>query len=286
MTIGHLWMQTMFEAIKAKITLIWATVVLITLMSANLSISQETTETEEIILPDPIVILGDSLFVQKSSDLGSKDSQTVVSDFSDETQDLLGQYRLVLQQIDRLIAYNDYVERLIVDQEAQITDIREQLDQFALIERGIVPLMLDSIDTLDKFIDLDVPFLLEERKARVARLRTIMNLSDVTVSEKYRQIMDAYQIETTYGRDIEAYTGLLEIDGVSRQVDFLRIGRTSLTYQTPDQEETGFWNKQDRQWEKLPNKYQNYVTQGLRVARKQVTPNLLELPIEAPGEGR
>ncbi len=286
MIIGHLWMQTMLEAIKAKITLIWATVVFITLMSANLSISQETTETEEIILPDPIVILGDSLFVQKSSDLGSKDSQTVVSDLSDETQDLLGQYRLVLQQIDRLIAYNDYVERLIVDQEAQITDIREQLDQFALIERGIVPLMLDSIDTLNKFIDLDVPFLLEERKASVARLRTIMNLSDVTVSEKYRQIMDAYQIETTYGRDIEAYTGLLEIDGVSRQVDFLRIGRTSLTYQTPDQEETGFWNKQDKQWEKLPNKYQNYVTHGLRVARKQVTPNLLELPIETPGEGR
>jgi len=286
MIIGHLWMQTMLEAIKAKITLIYASVVFITLMGANLSISQETTETEEIILPDPIEILDDSLFVQSSSDLNSKGSQAVVSDLSDETQDLLGQYRLVLQQIDRLIAYNDYVERLIVDQEAQIKDIREQLDQFALIERGIVPLMLDSIDTLDKFIDLDVPFLLEERKARVARLRTIMNLSDVTVSEKYRQIMDAYQIETTYGRDIEAYTGLLEIGGVSRQVDFLRIGRTSLTYQTPDQEETGFWNKQDKQWEKLPNKYQNYVTQGLRVARKQVTPNLLELPIEAPGEGR
>ena len=275
----------MFEGIKGKNTLICVSVVFITLMSANFSISQETTETEEIILPDPIEILDDSLFVQRSSDLGSKDSQTVVSDLSDETQNLLGQYRLVLQQTDRLIAYNDYVERLIVDQETQITDIRKQLDQFALIERGIVPLMLDSIDTLDKFIDLDVPFLLEERKARVARLRTIMNLSDVTVSEKYRQIMDAYQIETTYGRDIEAYTGLLEIGGISRQVDFLRIGRTSLTYQTPDQEETGFWNKQDRQWEKLPNKYQNYVTQGLRVARKQVTPNLLELPIEAPGEG-
>ena len=284
MIIGYLSIQAMFEAIKAKITLICASVMFGTLMTTNLSISQEITE--EIILPDPIEILDDSLFVQRNSDLGSKDSQAVVSDLSDETQVLLGQYRLVLQQIDRLIAYNNYVERLIVDQEAQITDISKQLDQFALIERGIVPLMLDSIDTLDKFIDLDVPFLLEERKTRVARLRTIMNLSDVTVSEKYRQIMDAYQIETTYGRDIEAYTGLLEIDGVSRQVDFLRIGRTSLTYQTPDQEETGFWNKQDRQWEKLPNKYQNYVTQGLRVARKQVTPNLLELPIEAPGEGR
>ena len=275
----------MFEAKQLRITSIWTAVIFVTLMTANFSFSQETIETE-IILPDPIEILDDTLFVQRSSDLGSKDSQTIVSNLSDETQDLLGQYRLVLQQIDRLVAYNDYVERLIADQEAQIIDIRKQLDQFALIERGIVPLMLDSIDTLDKFIDLDVPFLLEERRDRVARLRTIMDLSDVTVSEKYRQIMDAYQIETTYGRDIEAYTGLLEIDGESRQVDFLRIGRTSLTYQTPDQEETGFWNKQDKQWEKLPNKYKNYVTQGLRVARKQVTPNLLELPIEAPGEGR
>ena len=275
----------MFEAKQLRITSIWTAVIFVTLMTANFSFSQETTETE-IILPDPIEILDDTLFVQRSSDLGSKDSQTIVSNLSDETQDLLGQYRLVLQQIDRLVAYNDYVERLIADQEAQIIDIRKQLDQFALIERGIVPLMLDSIDTLDKFIDLDVPFLLEERRDRVARLRTIMDLSDVTVSEKYRQIMDAYQIETTYGRDIEAYTGLLEIDGESRQVDFLRIGRTSLTYQTPDQEETGFWNKQAGQWEKLPNKYQNYVTQGLRVARKQVTPNILELPIEAPGEGR
>jgi hypothetical protein len=275
----------MLEGKQPRNTPVWVAVVLGTLMTANFSFSQETTETE-IILPDPIEILDDTLFVQRSSDLGSKDSQIIVSNLSDERQDLLGQYRLVLQQIDRLIAYNDYVERLIVDQEAQITDIRKQLDQFALIERGIVPLMLDSIDILDKFIDLDVPFLLAERKARVARLRTIMDLSDVTVSEKYRQIMDAYQIETTYGRDIEAYTGLLEIDGESRQVDFLRIGRTSLTYQTPDQEETGFWNKQAGQWEKLPNKYQNYVTQGLRVARKQVTPNLLELPIEAPGEGR
>lgn len=275
----------MLEGKQPRNKPVWVAVVLGTLMTANFSFSQETTETE-IILPDPIEILDDTLFVQRSSDLGSKDSQIIVSNLSDERQNLLGQYRLVLQQIDRLIAYNDYVERLIVDQEAQITDIGKQLDQFALIERGIVPLMLDSIEILDKFIDLDVPFLLEERKARVARLRTIMDLSDVTVSEKYRQIMDAYQIETTYGRDIEAYTGLLKIDGESRQVDFLRIGRTSLTYQTPDQEETGFWNKQAGQWEKLPNKYQSYVTQGLRVARKQVTPNLLELPIEAPGEGR
>ena len=109
-----------------------------------------------------------------------------------------------------------------------------------------------------------------------------MNESDITVSEKFRQIMDAYQIETSFGSDIEAYTGFLEIKGESRQADYLRIGRTSLTYQTPDQKETGFWNKQTQQLEDLPRKYTDYVKEGLRIAKKQITPDLIQLPVEAP----
>jgi|TARA_B100000959_G_scaffold70718_1_gene74974 hypothetical protein len=243
-------------------------------------------QEEEIILPDPTEILSDTLVVQNQSDNRSVNSQDKISNLSNETQELLGEYRLVLQQIDRLIRYNDYVERLIEDQETQIVDINNQLEEFSLIERGIVPLMLDSIETLDKFIDLDVPFLLEERKSRVARLRTIMDQADITVSEKYRQIMDAYQIETSYSSDIESYTAFLEVEGETRQVDFLRVGRTSLTYQTPDQDETGFWNKQTGTWESLPRKYTDYVKEGLRIANKQITPDLIQLPIEAPGENQ
>jgi|TARA_B110000495_G_scaffold29110_1_gene22002 hypothetical protein len=268
------------EKIKTKsYVYLIATVVL---FIGAISYSQ-TDNQEEIILPNPIDILGDSLVVQSTTSQDSQQSQVKISNLSNQTQELLGEYRLVLQQIDRLIAYNEYVERLITDQEFQIKDINQQLIDFAIIERGIVPLMLESIDTLDKFIDLDIPFLLDERKQRIARLRIIMDQSDITVSEKYRQIMDAYQIETSYGSDIEAYIGFLEIDGENRQVDFLRIGRTSLTYQTPDQEETGFWNKELQEWEDLPRKYTDYVKQGLKIAKKQVTPDLIELPIEAPG---
>jgi hypothetical protein len=257
-------------------------IAIVVLFIGAISYSQ-TDNQEEIILPNPIDILGDSLVVQSTTSQDSQQSQVKISNLSNQTQELLGEYRLVLQQIDRLIAYNEYVERLITDQEFQIKDINQQLIDFAIIERGIVPLMLESIDTLDKFIDLDIPFLLDERKQRIARLRIIMDQSDITVSEKYRQIMDAYQIETSYGSDIEAYIGFLEIDSENRQVDFLRIGRTSLTYQTPDQEETGFWNKELQEWEDLPRKYTDYVKQGLKIAKKQVTPDLIELPIEAPG---
>jgi len=271
----------MHSFIKKYFSLSLFLVIAINLVYSTTSIAQEDN-IEDIVLPDPVEILGDSLFVQNDSTIDSKGSQEKITDLSVETQELLGEYRLVLQQIDRLIAYNDYVERLITDQEEQIVDINRQLSDFALIERGIVPLMLESIETLDRFIDLDVPFLLEERKDRVNRLRVIMNESDITVSEKFRQIMDAYQIETSLGSDIEAYTGFLEIDGENRQVDFLRIGRTSLTYQSPDQNETGFWNKQTQQWEELPRKYTDYVKEGLRIAKKQITPDLIQLPVEAP----
>ena len=271
----------MYPFIKKYFSLSLFLVIAINLVYSTTSISQEDN-IEDIVLPDPVELLGDSLFVQNDSTIDSKGSQEKITDLSVETQELLGEYRLVLQQIDRLIAYNDYVERLITDQEEQIVDINRQLQDFALIERGIVPLMLESIETLDRFIDLDVPFLLEERKDRVNRLRVIMNESDITVSEKFRQIMDAYQIETSFGSDIEAYTGFLDINGESRQVDFLRIGRTSLTYQTPDQNETGFWNKQTQQWEDLPRKYTDHVKEGLRIAKKQITPDLIQLPVEAP----
>ncbi len=271
----------MYPFIKKYFSLSLFLVIAINLVYSTTSIAQEDN-IEDIVLPDPVELLGDSLFVQNDSTIDSKGSQEKITDLSVETQELLGEYRLVLQQIDRLIAYNDYVERLITDQEEQIVNINRQLQDFALIERGIVPLMLESIETLDRFIDLDVPFLLEERKDRVNRLRVIMNESDITVSEKFRQIMDAYQIETSFGSDIEAYTGFLDINGESRQVDFLRIGRTSLTYQTPDQKETGFWNKQTQQWENLPRKYTDYVKEGLRIAKKQITPDLIQLPVEAP----
>jgi hypothetical protein len=226
--------------------------------------------------------LAASLETQTTSDRNSKQSQVRISQLADETQDLLGDYRVTVQTLDRLTIYNDHLAKLVADQEEEKSSIQNQLENFAVVEQEIVPLMMDMITSLGQFIELDVPFLLDERRGRVSRLQEIMDQADVTVSEKYRQIMDAYQIETTFGRDIEAYKGPLQIDGVERQVDFFRVGRILLAYQTPDREQTGFWNKESARWESLPDEYRNFVTQGLRIARKQAAPDLLRLPVAAP----
>jgi hypothetical protein len=227
-----------------------------------------------------------SMDVQDGSNRNARKSQIRVSQLAGQTNEMLAEYRVASQQLDRLKTYNNHVSLLIQDQTDEMQSMQQQLEDFAVVEQEIVPLMLDMIDSLEQFIALDVPFQLEERQGRVGRLRQLMGQADITVSEKYRQIMDAYQLETNFGRNIEAYKGFLELDGVRRQVDFLRVGRVLLAYQTEDREHTGFWNKADGQWGQLPDSFRADITRGMRIARKQSAPDLLSLPVSAAGAMR
>jgi hypothetical protein len=219
-----------------------------------------------------------SLAEQKASDEASIKSQKRIAQLADQTTDLQGEYRLALQKLDRVKIYNDHLQKLVNEQEALKADIGRQLNDFQVVQTEIVPLMFDMIESLDQFIGLDVPFNLEERRDRVDNLRSLMEDPDVTVSERYRKIMEAYQIETSFGRDVEATRGDLE----GREVEFLRIGRVLLAYQTADRSETGFWNKTTGQWEVLGEEYRGAITEGLRIARKQAAPDLLKMPISGP----
>ncbi len=231
----------------------------------------------------PTSVLDRSVRTQADIDSEAKKVQVRIGQLSDQTSELLGEYRVTTQQLDRVRIYNDNLARLVADQEAEKASIQQQLEDFVVVEQGIVPLMLEMIDALEQFIRLDMPFQLDERNDRVDRLRGNMDKADITVSEKYRQIMDAYLIETDFGRTTETYSGNLSIDGGETQVDFLRVGRILLAYQTRDRARSGFWNKQTRQWEALPDSYRNDISLGLRIARKQAAPDLLRLPVPAAG---
>lgn len=224
--------------------------------------------------------LEETLAAQRSGVEDAARSQTRVVQLAEETSELLGEYRVTVQQLDRARIYNDNLEELLRDQQREQEDIDRQLASFRQVQQEIVPLMFEMIDDLARFIELDMPFQLQERRDRVDRLRELMGRSDVTVSEKYRQIMSAYQIEAEFTRSTEAYDGRLG----DRRVDFLRVGRILLAYQTPDRAETGFWNKNTREWE-VANGYRNDVVEGLRIARKQAAPSLLRLPLPAPEPG-
>jgi len=209
-------------------------------------------------------------------------SQAKIDALTDETRALLNEYKTVLKEIEGLKVYNRQLEKQIANQEKEMADLTQSIDDVTLIERQITPLMLRMIDGLEQFVNLDIPFLLDERLERVERLREIMDRADVAVSEQFSQILKAFQIENEYGRTMEAYTDTINLEGVEREVDLLKMGRIALVYQSPDGEDTGFWNGTTGAWEPLDNQFKTPVRNGIRMARKQLTVDMLTLPIEGP----
>ncbi len=210
------------------------------------------------------------------------DSQKTIDRLSDQTQKMLEEYRTASRHADTLKTYNKHLKDLLASQQQEKASLARQLDRIEETQREIVPLILRMLDSLEQFIALDVPFLPEERQERLSQLKDMINRADVTPAEKFRRIIEAFQVENEYGNTIEAYRADLELGGTVSSVDFLRLGRVALYFQRLDGSETGYWNKETQSWETLPSSYRNAIRDGLRIARKEAAPDLLTLPLPAP----
>lgn len=226
--------------------------------------------------------LNDLYQVAEQINQQARQSQARIDALTEQTRELLNDYKTVLKEIEGLQVYNRQLERQIGSQEREMAQLTKAVDDVTVIERQITPLMMRMIDGLDQFVGLDLPFLLGEREERVERLREMMDRADVTVSEKFSQILQAYQIENEYGRTMEAYDDTITVDGGARKVDVLKVGRIALVYQSPDGDETGMFNPNTRQWERLPDSYTTPIRNGIRMARQQLSVDMLTLPIMGP----
>lgn len=207
------------------------------------------------------------------------DSQQKINTITDKIDSKIQQFKTINKETDGLRVYNTQLDKQIKSQIDEMAALNQSIDEVSVIERQITPLMIRMIDGLEQFVALDVPFLPEERSKRIVDLREMMDRADVSPSEKFRRVMEAYQVEMDYGRTMEAYSGLLTVAGTERDVDFLRVGRSILVYQTRDASLQGVWNKETKQWEPLSSSYRTQVTKGLRMAKKQMAPDLLMLPV-------
>ena len=202
-------------------------------------------------------------------------SQEKVDRLYEQSLELLAEYRTVVDETDNLKVYNNHVQKLVNGQEAHIASLQKQIDGIEDTKKGLVPLMYKMLDSLEKFIELDVPLKLEDRIARVERIRNLMTDPKITTSERYRQVLEAYQIENDYGKLIAAYQG--DVDG--KTVDIAHIGRTALVAQSLDFKQAWVWDNSSRAWVQLGDEYLKPIRQVIRMARKQVAPDLIQLPI-------
>jgi hypothetical protein len=228
--------------------------------------------------------LSRALDTSKDNNRQEAKTQKRIDKLDDETKAMLEEYQRLSRELEVLEVYDAQLERLVTSQQAEKTSLQQQMQSLELTQREIVPLMLRMLAWLEEFVAIDQPFLPEERTLRIQQLKALMDRADVSVGEKYRRVLEAYQIEMEYSRTIEYSRGELASGEQTRTVDFLRIGRVGLYYMTLDHAEVGFWNPATARWEVLPERYHQSIREGLRIARKQAAPDLLRLPVSAPRE--
>lgn len=222
---------------------------------------------------------------QVAVDQAASASQNRINDTIDKTQDAAGKYAQSVAEAESMEKYNKQLGEQVKEQEQEMVSIEKQLLDIETTNREVQPLMQKMVDSLSQFVALDVPFLLEERTNRVKSLQELMPRADVSISEKYRRIIEAYQIELEYGRTLDAYEGIIGEGADARTVDFVRLGRVALMYQTLDGAETGYWDAQQKKWI-VDNSYAHAVSEARRVAKKDGAPDLLTVPVPAPQEVR
>lgn len=235
------------------------------------------------------VWLPGSLLAQDAGDRALADSEALMQEaaasqqrieqLDDATREALRRYRDALHEREQLTAYNARLRDMVAAQRDELDSLQSQLASIEETQQAVLPMLQRMVESLERFVELDVPFQPEERAERLAQLRDLMVRADVSLAEKYRRVLEAYQIESEYGRSLEAWRGTLDSGESTRVVDFLRLGRMMLFYQTLDGREQGYWDAAQGSWSSLPDGYRRSLEQGLSIARQQQTPVMLRLPL-------
>jgi predicted RNase H-like nuclease (RuvC/YqgF family) len=221
---------------------------------------------------DPV---NQALDAAQAANNASRTSQQKINGLDDQTKQMLDRYRAATWQAQQLNVYAQQLEEIASQQDKEKISLQRQLGEMDNTEREITPLMLRMLDSLQKFVEQDLPFLKQERQERIAALKRQMADPEANTSEKYKRILEAFQIEADYGRTLGVERA--EVDG--KVADVLHVGRTALFYLSIDGDAAGRWDATGGKWQKLDRGYVKSVRQGMRIAREQTAADLLTLPM-------
>lgn len=235
------------------------------------------------LLPDAYAAdLDDVLTSSEKKVTAAQQSQQKIDNLADKTTELFEEYRATGKVVEDLKVYNRKLEIQIDKQQQRLQQIEKSIAEVQVMQRQITPLIERMIDSLEQFVSLDIPFHKAEREQRIAFLRSNFDKPELSVAEKFRQVLEAYKIENEYGRKIDSYSDVITIDGTEREVTMFRVGRIALLYQTSDMAQAGMWDQQNRKWQPLDaDEYRDAIRGGIRIANKQASTNILEVPVPA-----
>jgi len=213
----------------------------------------------------------------------NQQSQERVEAIADSTDERFDDYKQTNKRIENVRLYNAQLEKTIRMQEESMQQLDQSIKDVVVMQRQMPPLAERMITSLEQFVALDMPFRLDERNTRIEQLRANLVDPKFSVSERFRQVLEAYKIEDNYSRFIDTYTDTINVDGTDREVNILQVGRIALLAQTKDNEVSLVWSKADKAWTQITDSdYRSTIVKAVRIAKKQAVIEVLELPVAAP----
>ncbi|PHR94361.1 MAG: hypothetical protein COA69_01835 [Robiginitomaculum sp.] len=231
-------------------------------------------------MPAQAQTLDRAMQVAKSSTAASAASQQRVETLDDDADSMIRDYRAILQQIDNIKLFVDQQDIYLDSQKAELASLARQLDTVEAIKQGMAPMMLRMTVAIEDSIEADLPFMLIERRARIARVKSALSNPDVTPVEQYRQVLNAFKIEVSYGQGLYSYEGPHPTKS-GMKVNYLRYGRVALVYMTKDESEIASYDLASQSWQSVDAKNALEIRQAIRVAKGEAAPKLVLAPLLA-----
>lgn len=171
-----------------------------------------------------------------------------------------------------LVAVNLAAKERIGEKEQKLASIEQ-------IKEQMEPFIVDLVAEIKASYEGGLPFLVKERKERIAKLEATLYDPEIALSEKFRKAMEALQIEMEYGLTIETYQQQIAFSGEQILVDIFRLGRLGLYFQTLDQSRCGLWDQRDGIWLELPESYNYDIQKAIEIAAKRRPAELVTMPL-------
>ncbi len=251
----------------------------ISTLMACLYLSISTAAADTTSTPKrPIGDAAQSVHIDAQTIDRSAKSQARINKISDKTFELKTDIAMLEQEVANLDVYQKHLQAVIVNQEQEMASINIQLEQISDTRQGVVPLMYEMLAGLEAHIAQDKPIRIDARLARLQELKSLMPLADVSDAEKYRRILEAYQIEMDYGIKLGSYRSRIDV-GSEIEAEQLHLGRLSLVARSLDGKQYWSWDSNQNRWIALDAALAPQIDRAFTISHKQASPSLLELPV-------
>ena len=217
--------------------------------------------------------------IQSKTNAASASSQKRIDVSAERTLTLKAEIEQLEEEVKNLKVYRDHLTALVASQDQEVASLDSQIEEIKSTRQGIVPLMYQMIDGLKQIVAQDVPIKLVQRQERIAKLESMMTRADVSDAEKYRRILEAYQIELDYGTKLGLYQGQISVNDESREADVLYLGRISLVARSLNGSKFWSWDQKSNQWLDVDASLKSELDKAFSIAAKQTAPSLITLPV-------